>query len=48
MKMPQSYPRRRAAIARATVKALPSPSMIVGLYFMSIGILALTVALHRT
>jgi hypothetical protein len=47
MKTPYSYTRRRRAVARVAVKAAPSFPMIVGLYFLSMGMLALILALHR-
>ncbi|TWF48057.1 hypothetical protein FHW37_109120 [Neorhizobium alkalisoli] len=42
-----SYPRRRRAVARVAVKAVPSLPMVVGLYFLSMGLLSLALALHR-
>jgi hypothetical protein len=45
---PRSYSRRHGAVASAAVKALPNLPLIVGLYFMSMGLLALALALHRT
>lgn len=47
MTVPPSHPRRRGAVARVAVKAIPSLQMAVGLYFLSIGVLALTLALNR-
>lgn len=44
----QTNLQRRGAVARAAVKALPTLPMIGGLYFMSMGLLALALALHRT
>jgi hypothetical protein len=47
MRTPYFYPRHRRAVARVAVKAVPSFPMIVGLYFLSMGMLALILALHR-
>ncbi len=47
MTTPPSYPRRRGAAARVAVKAVPSVPMVVGLYFLSMGLLALARAFHR-
>lgn len=48
MTMSPSYPRRRGAVALVAVKAVPSLSMVVGLYFLSMGLLALALALYRS
>ncbi len=47
MKMSSPFPRGRRAAARAAVMAMPSLHGVFALYFLSMGLLALALAIHR-